>query len=160
MKFIIKSNIEIERRGRNRKAIFMVQPTGTKVKIRHYLTANSIQLVLAHIEAKYNTTIYADDFSYNFKLRKDEFVPRPENRPVAILCSIENCKIPAVLYHLEKPMCYDHFMAHEKTMPVVRSIIASRNSFCSCGSGRKYKNCCALNIEHKSGRRFFQPRDI
>lgn len=161
MNFKIISNIEIERSGRNRKATFFVQPNGTKLKIKRYLVSKSIQQLLFDLEKEYKKTLYVDDYSYNFTLRKDEIIPRPEKRPADIPCSIQNCKNISTLYHLEKPMCTTHFMEHDKTLPVVRSIPKIfRNYFCHCGSGRKYKFCCELKISVNPGRQYYTPRNI
>jgi hypothetical protein len=158
--FKINSKITITRLGRERKANFFVSFQNTINKVPAAKTAGTIQDLLASLEKIYETTLYADDYSYNFKLRKDEYIPREALRADLIRCSVEDCKKVAIFHLDDGNFCKMHFFESEKTLPVIRAIDKQqRNEKCNCGSNLKYKNCCIKNVEVHSGRLHYNPKD-
>lgn len=156
----ITSLIQVSRKEKQRLAVFTVTKQGVPKEFLISVTGDSLQHVLAIISKKYNTILYADDYKVNYPLRKDEFIPNPKNRPEVKPCSVPDCKNDSNFEKDEKPLCASHFYASERTMPVRRTQNKlHRNAPCPCGSNRKYKNCCSLKIEHKSGRLYYQPQN-
>lgn len=155
----VTSLIQVSRKGKQRLAAFTVIKQGVPKEFLISVTGDSLQHVLAIISKKYNAIIYADDYKINYKLRKDEFIPNTKNRPEVKPCSVPDCKNNSNFEKDEQPLCASHFYASEKTLPVVRTPKINRNAPCPCGSNLKYKNCCSLKIEHKSGRLYYNPQN-
>jgi hypothetical protein len=73
-----------------------------------------------------------------------------------LICSI--CKEPAKFKIDKRFYCKKHYKHLMLTRPIRRGIILpNRNDTCTCGSGKKYKNCCLKNYEH-TPRHYFNSR--
>ena len=158
--FKINSKIKITRSGRERTAKFIISYQNTVNDIPAAKTGGTIQELLASLEKIYDTTIYADDYSYNFKLRKDEFIPREALRAALQRCLVSGCEKVATFHLDDNNFCKMHFYDNEKTLPVKRAVQKQqRNDICNCGSKLKYKNCCMKNVKVHSGRLHYNPKD-
>lgn len=156
-KFKIVSSIEIKRSGRNRTSRFLVRSSLLNKDVLVTKTANSIQALLDLISKSFDIYLFADDYTFNFPLRQDEFIPNKQKRPLLGTC-IE-CDNEASFQIETKPYCANHYYAEMKTLPVQRLVEKQhRNAMCECGSNRKFKHCCISKIEHHSGRLHFNPK--
>jgi hypothetical protein len=73
-----------------------------------------------------------------------------------LICTI--CKEHAKYKIGYRFYCKKHYKHLMLTKPIRRNITApERNSPCSCGSGKKFKNCCITKSEHQ-GRHYFNSR--
>ena len=48
--------------------------------------------------------------------------------------------------HLKLRVCYVHALLQQKGVPIVEPEKIGRNAPCACGSGKKYKKCCATAV--------------
>jgi uncharacterized protein YecA (UPF0149 family) len=52
--------------------------------------------------------------------------------------------------------CREHFNALVITKPIIKTgAIQNRNETCACGSGKKFKNCCAVKASNHPARHYF-----
>jgi len=145
--FIILNKICIERVGRKRIASFkgkLKNPeTDLNPKVEFSITGDTLQDVIGKIEKQFGKELAPADYSYNYPLRKDEFIPIYKIKPspkkeVCVVCGRKSVrKIGEKLY------CQTHFNELVITDPIKRNgKKLLRNAPCPCNSEKKYKNCC------------------
>ena len=59
----------------------------------------------------------------------------------------------------EQKKAMDNFYSLFKNKPYTRIKVPSRNDPCTCGSGKKYKNCC-MEIDNKVINNYDKRREI
>lgn len=59
----------------------------------------------------------------------------------------------------EQKKAMDNFYSLFKNKPYTRIKVPSRNDPCTCGSGKKYKNCC-MEIDNKLINNYDKRREI
>ena len=59
----------------------------------------------------------------------------------------------------EQKKAMDNFYSFFKNKPYTRIKVPSRNDPCTCGSGKKYKNCC-MEIDNKLINNYDKRREI
>ena len=59
----------------------------------------------------------------------------------------------------EQKKAIDNFYSLFKNKPYTRIKVPSRNDPCTCGSGKKYKNCC-MEIDNKLINNYDKRREI
>jgi hypothetical protein len=73
-----------------------------------------------------------------------------------LICTV--CKSKANFKIDKRFFCKAHYKHLMITRPIRRGIILpTRNDLCECGSGKKFKNCCASKYEH-TPRQYFNSR--
>lgn len=112
-----------------------------KKRFEIFIEGNSIQDVISKVEDQFNAALSPENYTYNFPLRKDEFIPDTKKELEDSICHVPGCLLPVIGAVHGKDCCKKHFSAFTRTKPIM-STRQGRNEKCKCGSGKKFKNCC------------------